>query len=255
MQRPDHGAQVAVVVHDVAPATWEECSALLRMIDDVGARPCTLLVVPDWHRRSPLAAAPRFVAALSRRLEGGDELCLHGYTHLDEERPPHTLRGFVQRRLLTRAEGEFAAIDEGDASARLAQGIATFAALRWPLYGFVPPAWLLGPAARRAIERSGYPFQYVSVRSGIYRLPQWHLESSANLCYSPDRPWRRAASRLMIRRELRRHTPLLRISLHPQDVREPRVLEHWRELIVKALAQRMPVTKHEWAAMALPLAA
>src|SRR5689334_8833381 len=139
----DARAAVAFVVHDAAPATWPECSMLLRMLDDLGARPLTILVVPHYHYRDPIVKDTRFVAALNARLARGDELALHGFHHRDDEPPPRTLRGFVERRLLTRSEGEFAALNEPAAAWRIEHGIEAFRTLRWPLSGFVPPAWLL----------------------------------------------------------------------------------------------------------------
>jgi predicted deacetylase len=156
----------------------------------------------------------------------------------------------VERRLLTRSEGEFAALSLHAAAWRIARGVAMFKALGWPLHGFVPPAWLASTAARAALTQCGHPFSYMTVRGGIYRLPDWPFERTANLCYSPDSIVRRLYSALAIRNELRRarHTPLLRISLHPQDARVPQVLAHWQRLIVEALAQRRAVTKHAWVA-------
>lgn len=250
MQRPELNAAVAIALHDVSPATWRECGALLQMLDDVGATPLTLLVVPDYHFRAPVADDVRFVQAMNERLQRGDELVLHGLHHIDTAPSPRTLRGYVERRIFTRAEGEFAALPLDVAAARIAQGVELFNALRWPLAGFVPPAWLANDSARAALARSAHPFSYMTVRSGIYALPEWRFERTANLCYSPDSVLRRAYSRLAIRHELRRarRTPLLRISLHPQDAREPQVLAHWRELVVAAIATRRAVTKREWVA-------
>jgi uncharacterized protein len=252
MSHPDDA--VAFVVHDVAPSTWPECAAWLRLLDFLGAGPVTLLVVPHYHYQNPITNDARFVAALDRRLARGDELALHGYHHHDEESPPRTLRDFVERRLLTRAEGEFAALNEPAAAWRIARGIETFRMLNWPLYGFVPPAWLLSAASRQAIEHCGYPFRYVSARAGLYRLPQWRFVRTANLCYSPDAAWRRLLSRALIRTELFRaqHRSLLRVSLHPQDIRYPDVVAHWRALITRALSQRIPVTKERWLASLEP---
>ena len=170
--------------------------------------------------------------------------------HVDAEPPPRTLRAFVERRLLTRSEGEFAALSLHGATWRLARGIAMFDALGWPLHGFVPPAWLASAAARTAIAQFGNRLRYMTVRSGIYRLPGWQLEHTANLCYSPDSAVRRLYSALAIRNELRRarRMPLLRLSLHPQDARVPGVLAHWQRLVIEALGERRPVTKHAWVA-------
>ena len=251
MRPPESRRRVAIEVHDVAPATWPECEAILRVLDAVGATRLTLLVVPRFHHGAALADAPAFVRALEARLDRGDELALHGYYHLDLEEPPRSPRAWFERRVMTRAEGEFAAIAESDAVHRIARGAQAFAALGWPLYGFVPPAWLLGEAARRALDRCGYAFEYVGVRKGVYRLPSWRFGPCANVCYSPDKAWRRALSRTQIRRELARARtlPMLRLSIHPQDARVPAVMEHWRALAAEALATREPVTKREWAAL------
>ena len=250
MSHRDSNAHVAFVVHDAAPATWTEGAAMLRMLDELGARPLTILVVPHYHYQDPITKNVRFIAALEARLACGDELALHGFHHRDDEPAPRTLRGFVERRLLTRGEGEFAALNEPAAAWRIAHGVDAFRTLHWPLHGFVPPAWLLGKASRAAIERCGYPFRYVSARGGLYRLPQWRFVRTANLCYSPDAGWRRALSRALIRAELFRaqHRSLLRVSLHPQDMRHPAVVAHWRTLIARALDERVAITKERWIA-------
>jgi predicted deacetylase len=251
MRRPDDARRAAVVaVHDVSPATWHECRQLIDRLDAAGVRPLTLLIVPDFHHRAPVASDRAFVRAMDARLARGDELVLHGLFHLDEAPAPRTPRDFVRRRLMTRAEGEFAALPAGDAAARLALGIALFDALEWPLHGFVPPAWLTSDGARAALAARADRFDYVTARSGIHYLPQWHFEPTANLCYSPWNAPRRLYSRLAIRRELARakRIPLLRLSLHPQDARVPAVLAHWERLAGDAMATRSIVTKREWAA-------
>ncbi len=242
----------AIVVHDVAPATWPRCQVLLDMIDSLGSPPVTLLVVPHFHRGVAVRDAHAFVDALGRRLARGDELALHGYYHVDEAAAPRSLAGFFARRVLTRSEAEFAAIDGGEAARRLAAGIALFESLGWPLDGFVPPAWQLNAATRRALEASGHRFRYVPVKAGIHRLPDWSLERTGNFCYSPDRAWRRALSRTLIAREAARMASrrLLRLSLHPLDAGFAPVREHWRRLIERTLADRTPLTKRD--AMAMP---
>jgi predicted deacetylase len=239
---------VAVALHDVSPATLPECRELLAMLDDLGASPISLLVVPHFHYHAKFGVDDAFVAAMDARRARGDELILHGCYHLDDAAAATSVREWVERRVLTRSEGEFAALDSAAAAWRLARGVALFRACRWPLAGFVPPAWLLGAGARAALTASPHPFDYVTVRSGIYHLPDWRFEPTANLWYSPDSVVRRAVSRLAIGHELRRarRMPLLRVSLHPQDVRDKNVVAHWRELICAALAERRPVTKGEW---------
>ena len=249
MQLPEANERAAAIaVHDVSPATWRECGELLAMLDDAGGPPLTLLVVPCFHHGAHVLRDRAFVAAMDARLARGDELVLHGYYHVDDAPPPRAPREWFARRMLTRGEGEFAVLDERAAAWRIARGIAVFRELGWPLHGFVPPAWLMSGTTRDALARCGHPFAYATVRGGIHHLPQWRFERTANLCYSPTSAPRRVMSAVAIRGELwrARSLPLLRISLHPQDAREPGVVRHWRRVIGTALATRMPVTKFGW---------
>ena len=222
------------------------------MLAHANASPLSWLVVPNHHRCAPILRDRAFLRAMDARLMQGDELVLHGLYHTDEAPAPRTLRGIVERRLLTRREGEFAALSESEAASRISCGVALFETLGWPLHGFVPPAWLMSDGAREALKKTAHPFSYVTVKSGMYRLPGWRFERTANLWYSPTSMPRRALSACAIRFELARarHAALLRISLHPQDVRFPGVLRHWERLIGDALASRRPVTKHAWASHA-----
>ena len=246
----------AIVVHDVAPATWPACRALLAMVDAQGGPPVTLLVVPHFHRGIRARDSREFVDAIDTRIARGDEVALHGLFHADDAPPPRGATAFVRRRVMTRGEAEFAAITGAEARARLAAGIDLFAQMRWPLHGFVPPAWQLNAATRAAIDACGHAFSYVPVRSGMFRLPQWDFEPTANLCYSPDRAWRRAMSRGLIAWQSRRARGrrVLRLSLHPLDAAFPAVMRHWQSLIAVALRERRAVTKHQamTAAAALP---
>jgi predicted deacetylase len=239
----------AITVHDASPATLAECRELLAMLDDAGASPLSLLVIPHYHYASAALREPAFVRAMEARLARGDELVLHGLFHIDDAPAPRNPRAWFERRMLTRSEGEFAALDERAAAWRIARGVALFRTLGWPLAGFVPPAWLMSRGARIALSRCEHRFEYATVRSGVYHLPDWRFERTANLCYSPDSAVRRAVSACAIAGELRRarRLPLLRISLHPQDARVPAVMRHWQRLVVDALASREPVTKREWA--------
>jgi len=247
MSSPDPRA-VCISLHDVAPATWPACRQLLRFLDELQAGPVTLLVVPDYHRRGGLEADSAFCRALDGRLARGDELALHGYFHLDDAPPPRSPAAWARRRLLTAAEGEFAALSATEARRRLRQGSELFRRLRWPLAGFVAPAWQLGPAARAAL--SEFPLAYTTTREALWRLPDWRPVRSPSLVYSVRAYWRRKMSVWWNEALLRRlaAAPLLRLSLHPADAAYPEVLAHWRSLIERALGDRQPYTKAGWLA-------
>ena len=241
----NEGRHFCVVLHDVAPATWPAYREFIAALETLAPVPLTLLVVPDFHRRGSLEGDTTFLAAMERRLARGDELVLHGYHHDDPGPIPPSPRAWFLRRIYTH-EGEFYALDEAEARRRLEAGMALFARLRWPLRGFVPPAWLLGAAARRAVARCG--LAYTSDPRRLLRLPAFTPEPAPSLVWSARSGWRRALSRRWNEHLLRRHAdvPLLRLGLHPVDMAHAEVRRYWLASIAALLATRQPSTKCRW---------
>nr|WP_229477088.1 DUF2334 domain-containing protein [Massilia rubra] len=155
---PDQRAALCVVIHDVAPATWPDCLRLSQAVREVADVALTWLVVPRWHGSE--ARSPVFEAALDGLLADGHELALHGYSHLDTAARSSGWRSRFLRGVYTEGEGEFAALDVGEARRRIALGRAWFDARGWPVSGFIAPAWLLGDGAWEALRAS--PFIYTT---------------------------------------------------------------------------------------------
>jgi predicted deacetylase len=250
---------VCISVHDVAPATWTRCAQLLSMLDERGAGPVTLLVVPDFHRRGRIDAHPEFVRAIERRVARGDEVALHGFHHQDDASRPRGPLDWIERRVLTQSEGEFAALGADEARARLERGIALMDALGWPVRGFVAPAWLLGRGARVALSQlsSGSRLAYTTTRSGVYRLPDWAYTFSPSLVCTVRSAWRRSMSQALNAATfaVARRGSLLRLSLHPVDAEYAEVMAQWRGWIDRALRTHAPATKLQWVAAAARLEA
>ncbi|WP_229519266.1 DUF2334 domain-containing protein [Massilia rhizosphaerae] len=158
---------LCVSIHDVAPATWSDCLRLVEAVRAVADIPLTWLVVPHYHFRPEQSLAME--ACLNVALERGDELALHGYSHLDTEAGGGGVRARFLRNVYTRREGEFAALTEAEARRRLELGVDWFAARGWTPTGFVPPAWLLGEGAWRALRDA--PFAYTTTFSHFHCLP------------------------------------------------------------------------------------
>ena len=238
---------LCVSLHAVAPATWPACRRLLAMHDGIGPQPERLLVVPDYHHSGSLDHDPAFARASEARRARGDEVVLHGYHHLDERVPGSQPLDWLQRRVYTAGEGEFAALAAADAHHRLLRGWDMLTGrLHWPIAGFVAPAWLLGPGARAALTQ--LPFRYTTTLRSIYRLPDWHETAAPSLVYSVRSAWRRTLSRRWNRWLYTRsaNLPLLRAGLHPADADHSDVVDDWRALLQRALEQRRPLTKRDW---------
>ncbi|MFG3692550.1 DUF2334 domain-containing protein [Stutzerimonas stutzeri] len=235
-----------LVLHDVAPETWVDYEPFVRAVDALGNIPISWLVVPDFHHRNRLEAHPGFCRMLDGRLSRGDELVLHGCFHADDAPAPRSPRDWFMRRVFTH-EGEFYPLDEAEASVRLRQGIDLFARLQWPLHGFVAPAWLLGPGARRALAKTG--LTYTSDPGHLYLLPDYTAIDAPGLVWSARSAWRRGVSRLVSERMLdrHRHASVLRLGLHPVDMRHEFSRRYWLDLLTRLLDDgRQPVTKIDW---------
>lgn len=235
-----------LVLHDVAPETWPDYRAFVDAVDAMGQIPICWLVVPDFHRRNRLDEHAVFRRMLDGRLVRGDELILHGYYHADEAPGPRSPRDWFMRRVFTH-EGEFYPLDRHESARRLEQGIKLFERNQWPLHGFVAPAWLLGPGARQALAQTD--LTYTSDPGHFYLLPDYTVIDAPGLVWSARSAWRRGMSRLVSENALARHrqAPVLRLGLHPVDMRHEFSRRYWLDLLARLLAEgREPVTKIDW---------
>jgi predicted deacetylase len=243
--RPTESRALCVSIHDVAPDTWADCARLHAALRDVADIPLTWLVVPHYHGRAP--AAPAMEEGLNAVLAQGHELALHGYTHLDSAAPAAGWRSRFLRTVYTQSEGEFAALGIEEARGRIESGLAWFAERGWPVRGFVPPAWLLGEAAWRALR--SFPFEYTTTMGYFHWLQTGGKLGSPSLVYTA----RNRGGRLLSPRvagamaSLLAPAPLVRLSLHPPDARHPALLRHAQHLVERLLAERQPLTKGDFA--------
>lgn len=241
-----------LVLHDIAPETWPDYRDFVKEVDAMCqsrlGHPCpiTWLVVPDFHHRSALEASPEFIALLDSRRQQGDELALHGFHHCDDAPAPRTPRDYVMRRVLT-WEGEFYPLDESEARRRLLEGAALFQRLGWPLDGFVAPAWLMSQGTRRALQ--SLDFRYTSDQQHLYRLPDFRVIDAPGLVWSARSAPRRLMSQWVTERKLAREqqASVIRLGLHPVDMRHERSRQYWLTLIARLLEEgRRPMTKIGW---------
>lgn len=247
MAKPGKPA-LLLVLHDVAPCNWQAYQAFVAAVDALGQIPVTWLVVPDFHKRHPLDSDQHLLDLLHQRLTRGDELVLHGYYHCDDAPAPRRAHDYFMRRLYTH-EGEFYALSQQQALARLDAGIEVFRRHGWPLYGFVAPAWLMSAGTRQALAQR--PLHYTSDLRGIYRLPGFERLAAPGLVWSARSPLRRGVSWLVSRCQERQwqQAPVIRLGLHPVDMQHALSRRYWLAVLQRLLEQgRQPLTKHDWLA-------
>lgn len=237
---------VAIVLHDVSPATLTGCRRLAAMIDEVAPSvPMTQLVVPAFHRSPVFTEHAEFRLWIESRLTHGDELALHGFYHVDDSAAPRSPQAWFARRVMTAGEGEFSALRADIARQRIQQGLFAFQQCGWRAAGFVPPAWQIGIAARVVLDE--FAFAYTSTTRHLVRLPGGEAFRVPCFGFSARNVWRRKISILYNRWSMRRwrHEPFVRIALHPIDAMHADTLDAWRGIIRRLCSDRDAVTKSE----------
>jgi predicted deacetylase len=233
---------LCISIHDVAPRTLPACEAIADAIERIHPRlPLTLLVVPHYHGDTGLG--DDFVRWISHRLQRGDELALHGFTHRDDAQPASALLGRLKRRVYTAGEGEFSSLSEEDARERIARGRAWFDERGWKAEGFIAPAWLVSSGTWQALRRSD--FLYTTTLSRFHLLQRGVVLRAPSVVYSARSTWRRAASRAWNSGLAcaTRRMPVVRFGFHPADASHRDLMSHASRLIDVLARDRTPLTK------------
>lgn len=155
MRAPRADARRALIVslHDVAPDTLDRVRILRDELDEIGARPRVLKVVPER-----LAKSPELRAFLCDEVARGSEIVLHGYAH----RAAGPLRGTVfdnaRARLFARDAVEFLTLDEDAMRERIVRGRDALRELGIEPRGFCPPAWLAAPELPHVLCALGFTY-------------------------------------------------------------------------------------------------
>lgn len=242
---PDSRRAFILSLHDVAPHSWPLYQSFLQELQRPGSLTSTLLVVPDFHRADAAEHSPAFCRAMAERQAAGDELVLHGWSHSDDGPAPSGPGQWIRRRILTH-EGEFSALDEAAAYARVRDGLALCRRQDWRVSGFVPPGWLSNEASRRTIRYAG--FDYRTDAGALYRLADGERLPLPTVVMSSRSSWRRRVFERLNQARLRRfqQQPVIRLALHPVDLRYPESRGFWRRTIDALSEQRRCVSKAQW---------
>ena len=226
-------------IHDVSPRFEGEIDRLIDLLaPHVGTR-LAMLVVPNHWGDAPIVPGSAFAGRLRSWAEHGIEMFLHGFTHRDEA--PHSgAADRIRARFMTASEGEFLGLSRTEAAARIGEGRALIEdVIGRPIDGFVAPAWLYGDGAREALEQS-------AIRLAEDHLRVWSPITGAQLAWGPVITWAsrtrfRLLSSLAAAAALR-HAPLsvLRIGVHPPDIRHPALVDSIDKTFTATLRSRRP---------------
>jgi predicted deacetylase len=230
-------AALLISLHDVSPLTLPDCQEAVALLSRLGIGPAvlTVLVVPHHEKKIAVDAHPETVRFLRTLEDGGARLVMHGLTHRMERRS-WTPAGFFRAHFFARGQGELHNCDDADASRRLDEGAAILrrAGLGAATTAFVPPAWLLSPAARTVVAARG--FDFYEVFGGIVH----HGRTLAQrvIGWGSLNPVEAVATAVYAGLQSLRADVDTRLAIHPADMRRPgqrRAIER----VVSRLAARM----------------
>jgi len=230
-----------ISLHDVSPLTLEECRQALELLGGVGLSPAQLscFVIPRHEDARAIDQEPDTLRFLGQLAGQGATLVMHGLTHRMPGRARSPL-GWFRGHLFARGQGEFFRCDAADAERRLAEGRAIFrrAGLESALRGFIPPAWLLSPAALQVVRGAGFEFYELfggiqhRGRQLVPRVIGWGslsgIEARATALYAD------LQSRLPARD--------LRVAVHPADMRRPSQRRAITRVLKRLLQDAHPVS-------------
>jgi len=239
MSPTPHHRLLLASIHDVSPRFESEVDRLIDLLaPHVGTR-LAMLVVPNHWGDAPIVPGSPFAGRLRSWAEQGVEMLLHGFTHRDEAQYSGAADR-VRARFMTASEGEFLGLSSAEASGRINDGRALIeSVIGRPIDGFVAPAWLYGDGAREALQQAGIPLAEDHLRV-------WSPKTGAELAWGPVITW---ASRTRMRllsslaaAATLRHAPLevLRIGVHPPDVRHPALVGSIGKTFIAARRNRRP---------------
>ena len=210
-------------VHDVAPATFNECRQIVAAMAKLGIRRCSMLVVPHYHHGTKSTEDADFVRWLRDLEVDGHEIVIHGYFHLRAERPGgNMLDNFITRHY-TRGEGEFYDLTYDEALRRITTARDDFLAAGLTPHGFIAPAWLLNAEGERAARDC--EMEYTTRLTEVKDMRTSRSHYSRSLVYSTSSATRRFTSLTcngVFARTMKRN-PLVRLSTHPPDILAPTI--------------------------------
>jgi predicted deacetylase len=207
--------KVIVAIHDVTPAFAHQVETLWDICKTRGITPA-LFVVPSWHGQWPVEEDPRFCGWVRRLAAEGAEVFLHGERH-DEVGAERTLWDTMRAFGRTDREAEFLTLPRAAARNRIARGLLRLRSAGLKPIGFVAPAWLSSRGAVEAVGDVG--LRYSEDGTCIHVIGRGRLKAPA-IRWSARTLFRAHASVAVAaaaRATLRE--PLIRIALHPRDVR------------------------------------
>lgn len=236
------GPRLVIAVHDIAPSTAGDTRWLLDRLDDLGAAPRVLKVIPRQKGSRPLEDDVDLVALLRREVSAGSEVVLHGYTHQAAGRLRGPMATRLRARLAAGGSAEFLTLAPAVAAERVAAGRDVLDGLGLRPAGFCAPGWLATPELDGILAAAG--FRYSLTFATLRDLRTGRARSIPALGFMGAGAVQERLVGLERRVLLagRGAFPVLRVFLHPAGARESAACRATLGAVERLCRERRPVT-------------
>ncbi|TET27563.1 DUF2334 domain-containing protein [Candidatus Aerophobetes bacterium] len=232
-----------VSIHDASPAFSSELKELVSELDSHGIVPRSVLVIPNYQERYNILKDDRFLSWIQSLQEGGDEIVHHGYNHLAGEGKHSSFNNYLYDRLFAKGCGEFQYLDYREAEDKIRLGKEIFHRAGIDCQGFVAPGWLMSQEAERVLVAEGYLYAtFIKIFRDYGRGRDVESEVVRFISRPKLQDYLYRLYDFYLIKIKEKREKLIRVALHPSDVRFGKPFKYALRLIGQLKKYRTPLT-------------
>ena len=241
--------KLIVSVHDVTPKFSGELTEIVSELEHRGFNHNSILVVPNWVGEYDVSKDEGFSTWLQDLQAKGNEMVQHGNRHVNPFRNYPNFREQFMGESFAQGTGEFQnfGYDIARSNLRAGKSILKKAGLD-DIVGFVAPAWLVNPEVEEALRKEGFNYHvYTNFRDyvlGLSVIPIKNLNTgdeirTREIAFEGSRKLIDAGTRALAWALSRnKNTQLMRVAIHPQDIRYERPFDYALKILEEAKVGR-----------------
>jgi predicted deacetylase len=224
-----------ISLHDVAPATAEASRRWMELFEERNLG-ISLLVVPGPWRGKRLSSETSFTNWLNNIVGEKHEVVLHGWMHAVDAGTKSARFRNLSGNVMARGCQEFWNLDQAEAERRLKLGLETLRQFGHSPTGFIAPGWMASSQAKQATNKMGFEYTTTHLQICDFVTDRKHL--APVVCQRPNALTSGliANATKALAKVLTTTSSTLRVAVHPDDIRDPRLRNAIFRIIDQAIA-------------------
>jgi predicted deacetylase len=236
-----------ISLNDFTPKYHDQMLEIVEELQKRDISPLSILIVPNQDEKYDIRNDPALQNILTRLKDSGCEVVLHGYNHTSTAGNYRTFTSLIKGIIYGINEVEFESLNYEESKQKIIQAKKMF---EDNIKGFVAPGWSLNEQSLKAIIDSG--FLYTTTRNKIINLKNGKNINARVLEFSGKPQWADYASRainyFLLNFQLK-NAPLIRIPIHPHDLKGSRPFNQAINIIENLKDSRKMITYNQYVEM------